>query len=570
LKILIARRLARFHLPSAALIALLQRTPALRWAAAAGETVLAAPAGSLLKSSLAAVASLGAIDALAGATTYSVQTTNNTPNPYTVATGTNVTPGVAFVVTSNVGTQPVIGSWVVSSPIPPGMQFGSNSTGGYALTAAQTANAATSPVFINVPTPVLFGTPTTPGTYPINLLAANGNNGSAGAYPTYSFTFTMIVTGAAIAPPTFSVQPVSQTIASGSTVVFTAVASGGSAPTYQWSRNGTAIAGATGSTLLIGGATSANAGTYSCAATNSSGTTTSSSATLAVVSTSNVGRLTNISTRASVGTGANILIAGFVIGGAGTSGSEAVLIRGTGPELAGLGVSGTLPDPQLTLFNTLASGASVQIAQNTGWGGNPLIVSADAALGAYPLATTPTVSKDSALYQANPGLASGAYSAQVAGASGDSGVALVELYDATPAGSYTPASPRLINISSRAVVGTGANVLIAGIVVGGSTAKTVLIRASGPALAGFGVPGALPDPQLTLSNSSGTAIATNTGWAGNAQIAATATSVGAFAWNASSADSALLVTLAPGNYTAQISGASGDTGVALIEVYDVP
>jgi hypothetical protein len=568
LKTLLSRQLARCHLPSAVLIALLQRAPALRWAAAAGETVFAAPAGSLLKSSLAAVASLGAIDALAGATTYSVQTTNNAPNPYTVSTGTNVSPGVAFVVTSNVGTQPVIGSWVVSSPLPPGMQFGS--TTGYALTAAQTANAASAPVFVNVTVPVLFGTPTTPGTYPINLLAANGNNGGAGAYPTYSFTFTMIVTGAAIAPPTFSVQPVSQTIASGSTVVFTAAASGGSAPTYQWSRNGTPIAGATGSTLLIGGATSANSGTYTCAATNSSGTTTSSSATLAVVSTGNVGRLTNISTRAAVGTGANILIAGFVIGGAGTSGSEAVLIRGTGPELAGLGVSGTLPDPQLTLFNTLATGASVQIAQNTGWGGNPLIVTADAALGAYPLATTPTISKDSALYQANPGLPSGAYSAQVAGASGDSGVALVELYDATPAGSYTPASPRLINISSRAVVGTGSNVLIAGIVVGGSTAKTVLIRASGPALAGFGVPGALPDPQLTLSNSSGTAIATNTGWAGNAQIAATATSVGAFAWSPSSADSALLVTLAPGNYTAQISGASGDTGVALIEVYDVP
>lgn len=534
--------------------------------AAAGETALAAPAGALLKSSLAAVASLGAIDALAGATTYSVQTTNNTPNPYTVATGTNVSPGVAFVVTSNVGTQPVIGSWVVSSPLPPGMQFGSNLPTGYALTAAATANAATTPVFINITTPVLFGVPTTPGTYAINLLAANGNNGSAGAYPTYSFTFTMIVTGAALTPPTFSVQPVSQTIASGSTVVFSATATSASSVNYQWYLNGATISGATGSTLLISGAKAANAGSYTCIATNGNGSATSAAATLTVVNSSNVGRLTNISTRAAVGTGANVLIAGFVVGGAGTSGSESVLIRGTGPELAGLGVSGTLPDPQLTLFNA----QSVQIAQNTGWAGNPLIVSADAALGAYPLVLTPTPSKDSALYQANPGLPAGAYSAQVAGASGDSGVALIELYDATPAGTYAPTSPRLINISSRAVVGTGSNVLIAGIVVGGATAKTVLIRASGPALAGFGVPGTLPDPQLTLYNSSGAAIAANTGWANNQQIAATATSVGAFAWSPSSVDSALLITLAPGNYTAQIAGASGDTGVALIEVYDVP
>jgi hypothetical protein len=551
------RRLSWINAPSALLVALLQRTPLLRVAAAAGDAVLAAPAGSLLKSSVAALASLGAIDALAGATTYSVQTTNNTPNPDPVVTGSAV--AVAFVVTSDTGTQPVIGSWVLSGALPPGLQFGS-----------QTGFALSGPGTINVSVPVLFGTPTTPGTYVLNLLAANGNNGAAGAYPTYTFAFTVKVTGSAIAPPAFSVQPSSQTIASGSTVVFTAVATGGSAPTYQWSRNGTAIAGATGSTLLLSGATAANAGSYTCAATNSSGTTTSNAATLAVVTTANAGRLTNISTRAAVGTGANILIAGFVIGGAGTSGSESVLIRGTGPELAGLGVSGTLPDPQLTLFNTLASGATVQIAQNTGWGGNPLIVSADAAVGAYPLATFPTISKDSALYQANPGLAAGAYSAQVVGASGDTGVALVELYDATPSGTYTATSPRLINISSRAVVGTGANILIAGIVVGGSTSKTVLIRASGPALAGFGVPGSLPDPQLTLNNSAGTAIASNTGWAGNGQIAAAATSVGAFAWSPSSADSALLITLAPGNYTAQISGASGDTGVALIEVYDVP
>jgi beta-glucanase (GH16 family) len=130
---------------------------------------------------------------------------------------------------------------------------------------------------------------------------------------------------------------------------------------------------------------------------------------------------------------------------------------------------------------------------------------------------------------------------------------------------------RLLNISSRGLVGTGANSLIAGFVVGGSTPKTVLVRASGPALAAspFNVPGTLPDPQLQLY-SGGAVLASNDGWGGSAPIIAAAAAVGAFAWSdPSSNDSALLMTLPPGAYTAVVSGASGDTGVSLVEVYDV-
>jgi hypothetical protein len=130
-------------------------------------------------------------------------------------------------------------------------------------------------------------------------------------------------------------------------------------------------------------------------------------------------------------------------------------------------------------------------------------------------------------------------------------------------------------LSGRGQVGTGANVLIAGFVVAGATSETVLIRGSGPALAQFGVSGALADPLLQLyqSNSDGTStlLGSNAGWNGDTQIAETAASVGAFSWGTSaSADSAFLVTLPPGAYTAQISGASGDTGVSLVEVYEVP
>jgi beta-glucanase (GH16 family) len=131
---------------------------------------------------------------------------------------------------------------------------------------------------------------------------------------------------------------------------------------------------------------------------------------------------------------------------------------------------------------------------------------------------------------------------------------------------------KLLNISARGFVGTGANSLIAGFVVGGSDPKTVLIRASGPALAAnpFNVPGTLPDPDLQVFSGT-TVLNSNSGWGGDSQIAAAASSVAAFAWSDSSSnDAAVLMTLQPGAYTAVVTGASGDTGVSLLEVYDIP
>jgi len=346
-------------------------------------------------------------------------------------------------------------------------------------------------------------------------------------------------------------------------VVFHVVATG--ATSYQWLFNGGALSNGngfsdvTGPALVLNGATTLNAGGYSCSVSNSAGTTNSNAASLTVSTTSDIGRLINISCRAGVGTGGNILITGFVVGGAGTSGQESLLIRASGPALIPFGVGGTLPDPQLQLF----SGSSA-IATNNGWAGNALIASTASLVGAF--AWTSPSSHDSALLETP---SAGAYTAQVAGQSGDTGVALVEVYDATPAGTYTPSTPRLINISARVQVGTGGNILIAGFVVGGSTSTTVLVRASGPALIPFGVSGTLPDPQLKLF-SGGTVLATNNGWGGSADIADAAASVGAFSWtDSSSNDSALLVTLPPGPFTAQVAGAGGDSGVALVELYEV-
>ena len=269
-----------------------------------------------------------------------------------------------------------------------------------------------------------------------------------------------------------------------------------------------------------------------------------------------MGRLINLSTRAQVGTGGNILIVGFAVGG---SGNEPLLARASGPALVPFGVAGTLPDPQLQVF----SGSTV-LATNNGWAGNATISSEAAQVGAFAWGS-PT-SHDSAV---STPLAAGSYTVQVAGQSSDTGVALAEVYDATTPGTFTVNSPRLVNLSARVQVGTGGNVLIAGFAIGGSSAVTVLIRASGPALVQFGVPGTLPDPQLQLFNGS-TLLAGNFGWGGSSQIATRAATVGAFTWNSSTSnDSALLITLPPGSYTAEVSGAAGDTGDALVEVYAV-
>lgn len=264
-------------------------------------------------------------------------------------------------------------------------------------------------------------------------------------------------------------------------------------------------------------------------------------------------RLINLSARASSGPGSNNLISGFVI----TGGSKTVLLRGVGPTLAQFGVTGALTDPQLSLN----SGAT-QIGANSTWGGGSTLSAAFTQVGAFVLASS---SKDDAILSTLKG---GAYTAQLASESGSTGVALTEVYDADT--NNLSSASRLINLSARAKVGAGNNVLIAGFVIGGVGTEKVLVRAIGPTLATFGLSGTLSNPQLNLTNSSGTTLASNTVWGGQATLAAAFSKVGAFPLSPTSYDSAVLVTLPPGSYTAELSGANGTTGIALVEVYEVP
>ena len=130
----------------------------------------------------------------------------------------------------------------------------------------------------------------------------------------------------------------------------------------------------------------------------------------------------------------------------------------------------------------------------------------------------------------------------------------------------------LANLSARAQVGTADGVLVPGLVIGGSTAQRVLVRAVGPTLSAFGVTGFLVDPVLTVFRGS-TPLALNDNWqdqSAGPSVAAAAVEAGAFALPNGSKDSAVVLTLQPGAYTFRVAGAGGATGIALVEVYALP
>jgi len=132
-----------------------------------------------------------------------------------------------------------------------------------------------------------------------------------------------------------------------------------------------------------------------------------------------------------------------------------------------------------------------------------------------------------------------------------------------------PASTtRLINLSVRSTAGTGSQTLIGGFVIGGTGSKKVLARGDGPALSAYSVTGVLPDPVLTLFNSSPSEVATNAGWGGGTTLSTVFSQVGAFPLSTNSKDAAIVTTLPAGAYTANITSTSGDSGVVLVEVYD--
>jgi peroxiredoxin len=391
----------------------------------------------------------------------------------------------------------------------------------------------------------LSGTATAAGRHAIVITAENASGLAA----------TML--DLSISPrgaPVFTVQPRSVRARIGETVTLTAAVSASPTPTYTWFVRGGEFCNTETPVLTLTDVTAAHAGDWVCVATNSAGTARSAVASLSL----EFSGLVNLSARANVGTGANVVIPGITVRG---DKPKSLLIRAVGPALAAppFNLGGTLANPTLNVFTA----AGEKILLNDNWGDMPdpvALRTATAGQGAFPL---PDGSRDAAMLVTLP---PGSYTVQVAGSgtgAAAQGVAIVEVYEADA----NPSS--LVNLSCRAQVGTGGDILIAGFTISGTESKRILVRGVGPTLGSLGVSGALADPRLDVIRQGATIpLASNDDW--DSTHASAFSSVGAFALTSGSKDAAVVLTLAPGSYTAQISGTGGTTGVALVEVYELP
>jgi hypothetical protein len=257
-------------------------------------------------------------------------------------------------------------------------------------------------------------------------------------------------------------------------------------------------------------------------------------------------RLANISARATVGTGDQVLIAGFIVVG-NPGQSRRVIVRGIGSSLkaGGVPIPGRLANPLIELHNT--SGATMAVNDDWRTGSQTVEIQS--------LGLAPGDDREAVLVATLP---VGAYTAILRGANGSTGIGLVEVYDV---GTYGNA--RLLNLSGRAFVRTGDNVLIGGLIVR-SLSQRLLLRAIGPDLAARGVTGALQNPTLELHDSNGAILSSNDNW----QSASNSSAISAAGLAPDDPrDAAILLTPGPGQFTAIVRGTGTTTGVALLEAY---
>jgi hypothetical protein len=300
-------------------------------------------------------------------------------------------------------------------------------------------------------------------------------------------------------------------------------------------------------------------GSYTAIFTNSAGSVTTTAATLSLGSASNPGRIVNMSVGTTLG-GSDSFTVGFVLGGSGTSGNKPILMRAMGPSLAAFHVSPALPNPYLEFYNE-----STLAATDDDWGGDTTISNVGDAVGAFGYVSTS--SKDAAIF--SPTVPStGKHSVKVFSHDNGSGTVIAEIYDATSGNDWTTTTPRLINVSVQKDVG---NLTTLGFSIAGSTSVKVLVRAIGPGLAPFNIANRMDDPKLAMYVlGSSTAFDSNDNWGGTAALQAAIAATNAFGIDPSSKDAVLLETLPPGQYTAQVTPSTGNSGVAILEVYEVP
>jgi hypothetical protein len=239
-------------------------------------------------------------------------------------------------------------------------------------------------------------------------------------------------------------------------------------------------------------------------------------------------------------------IGGFIITG---STPKHVVVRGIGPSLVQSGLADVLADPVIELHGP----SGFITVTNDNWRD-----AQEMAITATGLA--PSNDLESAI---DATLAPGAYTAVLKGKDNTSGVALVEVYD------LSPSSGKLGNISTRAFVDTGDNIVIAGMVLGnGLGLDQVVVRGIGPSLAPAFFPSSavLANPTLELRDENGTLILANNDWQDNPVQAAAIMAAGLAPSN--NLESAIAASLPPGFYTVLLAGLNNGIGIGLVEIYD--
>lgn len=578
LPVFILRRLHWINLPGAILIALLQRTPVLRVMSTVGEIIQAAPAGNVLRGAVAVSASLGAMHSLAGATQF-VQnpsgvingtvgqaitqvsfTINGSPEPPTYFILNTPLPAGLTTIPAAVGgkinsrTPIVTGTPTQAGTFNVSVTGSDNGLPTYDLTATITFIIGGGNIAPAITTQPTNQTVTAGGTATFTVAATGSptptyqwrkdggdiagatgatltlTNVAASAAGVYSVVATnsvntatsnnaTLTVNAAATAPTITTQPTNQSVAVGGTATFTVAASGSPAPTYQWSKNGTAITGATGATLTLSNVQTSDAGNYQAAATNSVSTATSAVATLTVSATSTAPVIASKPPASVALVAGQSLVINVGATGTGLTYQWSRILAGTVSSGNGTPIAG-------------ATDATFSIRSLTVADAGNYICTVTNGAGTATASTSVTVA---ATASANPG--------------------------------------RLINLSVLTGLTTARESFSLGYVVSGGTGanKPLVIRAVGPSLSLLGVANTLADPKLELFVGS-TKTTENDDWGGSQATTDAMAAVGAFAFTGpTSKDAALATNGARGDNSVQVSaGASAPNGIGAViaEVYD--
>ncbi|MEY2510769.1 MAG: hypothetical protein QOE26_1532 [Verrucomicrobiota bacterium] len=265
----------------------------------------------------------------------------------------------------------------------------------------------------------------------------------------------------------------------------------------------------------------------------------------------NPGLVGNVSTRLAVGTGDDALIEGFIVQGP-TGSMKKIMVRALGPSLTGFGVADALANPTLEIHD--ASGSTV--ATNNDWRSTQQgqLITGDQSAEINSSGLAPGNDLESAII-AN--LAPGNFTAVVRGAGNTTGTGVVDAYDLNGS---SPA--RLANIATRGLVQAGDKLMIAGFIVQSAPVKAV-VRAIGPSLTAFGITNALADTTLQLRDQNGAIVRENDNWKTDQRAELESTGL----QPTDDLEAALVETIQPGQYTAQVRGKNDSSGIGVVQVY---